>query len=186
MKIGYWFFILLIILFSASGFAEEKFPVTVHAGYFGEMGVHPGGTIGAGAEFLKAGRYSMAGEFSVFSYIHPLNHTAFAVRGDWVHRVTGKRGLSGEAGISLGYMHTWSRGDIYVQADDGTIAQSTNTGWPHLYTGLFIGTALDLRRPAAMPLAPYFRTLCFFEYPYNGFLLPHLAFELGIRIRIPL
>ena len=184
MKIRYWFFILLIVLPGTVGFAEEKKTVTFHAGYFGEMGLHPGGAIGAGLEFLRAGRYSMAGEFSLFSYIHPLNHTALALRGDWVNRLTGKRGLSGEAGIGLGYMHTWSHGDIYTRSDDGDIVQISNRGWPRLYTGLFIGTALDLGRSSAMPLGPYFRTLCFFEYPYNGFFLPHLAIELGLRIRI--
>ena len=176
--------VLFLWITAAAVFPGDNRNAVLYTGYFGEMAVHPGGVLGGGIEVLHRDRYSMWGETSVFTYIHPENHFGLGCRADWAHRLTGRKGFFGEAGLGLGYFHTWSDGEVYTRRDDGGAAVGKNTGWPHLYTGLFIGTGWNFKKPAGAPVTPYLRAHCFFEYPFNGFLLPHLAAEMGLRVRI--
>ncbi|MBN2048935.1 MAG: hypothetical protein JW760_00710 [Spirochaetales bacterium] len=149
----------------------------METGYIGETFTHPGGSVSVGIPVVTVKGGTVAAGLQIGAYIHPRNHVGFFALsyGEFIRPERRSFGFS--LRLLGGYYHTWPDGPLYTNDGTGGAMETPNTGRPHLGIGLDAGW----RFPglSAGPFIPIIRIAVLGEYPYNGYLLPHLAVGLG-------
>ena len=57
-----------------------------------------------------------------------------------------------------------------------------NLGAPRLMLRADVDVGWQLSAPGGAPWAPFFGVSVFGEYPFNGFVLPHVAIQSGVEL----
>ena len=151
--------------------------IPVNFSYFGETIIHPGFEIGYENAFYNGFNFTV----SIGFYIHQRNHTGFYFNSGINWRHTFPVGYSMEFGIGFGYLHTFVHGgDTYTVDDNGDIFVKPNYGrsnfMPLIKLGLF---GWDLRNNAGIPIRINLDVIIFGQFPYNNFIMPHIALKTG-------
>ena len=170
--------ILIFLFFSFKGYAlnlPDVIPIT--GSYFGETLVHPG--IYAGSEYtIKGGFFT---SFGMGYYLHYRHHGGLFISGDVNWRKIFNCGYGLTFGIGIGYLHTWPHGGkIYTVDDQGHVDTKTNWGKPSFMPSLKLGLlSWDFRKKNIVPLRLFSDIVIFGEYPYNDYMMPHAALNIG-------
>ena len=155
---------------------EEKM-IPINISYFGETFAHPGVQAGYENNFFRKFIFTA----SMGTRIHQRNHAGFFLSSgvDWRH--TFGFGYSMEFGLGLGYLHTWVHGGkIYVVDDGGKVSSKSNYGRSHFMPSIKIGLiGWDFRQKTNLPLRLNADIIAFGRYPFNNYMLPHVAIKLG-------
>jgi len=170
--------LLMLLIMTICGVSAAAAPLIFEAGYFGETLTHPGGYMAAGIPVYNRAQHLIVTGVYVGSYIHPRNHIGLLglARGELIRPP--RRIYRFSAGLLAGYYHTWPDGTMYGPGQDGTVTIISNTGTPHFGFGFDVGW--HIHGLAFSGITPALRLTCLFEYPYNGFALPHFAMGVGI------
>jgi hypothetical protein len=154
---------------------KENIPLTI--AYFGETIVHPGVYIGSEHSLNNAFIVSLG----IGTYLHYRHHRGFFVYGIINWRKTFSFGYGMEYGFGLGYLHTWEHGGkTYVVDDYGNVREKNNWGRPSLMPILRLGVFnWDFRKNTNMPLRLFYDIVIFGQYPYNNYIMPHIALKIG-------
>jgi len=157
-------------------------PVNYEAGYFGETLTHPGGYAAIGVPVYEKSDHILVTGLFVGSYIHPRNHTGLfgLAYGELVRPPRGFSRFS--IRVMAGYYHTWPEGVLYGTGTDGSAVEIPNTGSPRAGFGIDAGWYFSGLSFGGF--VPSVRLTCLLEYPYNGYLLPHLGIGIG-NSRLP-
>jgi hypothetical protein len=166
---------LLFITHNVCGQDNKTIPINIS--YFGETFVHPGIEIGYENTFFKKFNYTA----SIGTYFHQRNHTDLFLSGGLNWRHTFSFGYSPEFGIGLGYLHTWEAGgSTYTVDENGKVSKKTKWGHLHIMPSVKLGLlGWDLRKKTNIPLRINGDIVVFGQYPFNNYLLPHLAIKIG-------
>lgn len=160
---------------------------SVSLSYFGEWVTQPGFTIG-GEYLIRENKKESIRLFTALSgggYFHDQNHNAFFVDSYIGNRFTTPVGYFGDILLGVGYLHTWPDGVVYTGVDDnGNLIEKDHPGDPHLKLNLSLGIiGWDMGKRTNLPLTGVARVVTFGEYPYNDFLLPHVALQIEFTYR---
>ncbi len=150
------------------------------AAYFGETFTHPGVRLGAERTLVERGGYQLLATADVTHYVHRRNHIALGAGLGLGNRYTGMSGWYVDGILSVAYLHAWPQGDVYARGDDGQVAQVFDPGRPYVAPEFSVGFGLDLARRAVAPLRVFVRLGAFGQYPFNGYMLPHLTGQVGV------
>ncbi len=163
--------------------AEESPSWRLSLAYVGEWVGHPGFAIGAEYPLRVNEResYALFGAFSGGAYFHDQSHNALFFDLTMGNRFTTPVGYFGEVLLGAGYLHTWPDGTVYTGVDaTGALIEKEHRGDPHLKVNLSLGLlGWDFGKRTALPLRSVVRLALFGEYPYNDFMLPHVALEVA-------
>jgi hypothetical protein len=171
-----YFILVFMILSVYSIFGQEKIiPISIN--YFGETFSNPGIEIGYENTFYKGFNFTA----SIGTYIHQRNHVGLFLCSGLNWRHTFPIGYSMEFGLALGYLHTWAHGGkIYTVDNNGNISEKPNYGRPHFMPMVKLGLlGWDFRKKANIPLRLNADIVGFGQYPFNTYLLPHIAVKIG-------
>jgi hypothetical protein len=96
-------------------------------------------------------------------------------------RLNFRSGLLLEQSIGIGYLHTLlNGGPVYEVKDNGVVSKSSNSGRSHLMPSVSLGFGWNVARSEKLPLLLFVRPKVFWQYPFNGYALPHLALQAGV------
>jgi hypothetical protein len=71
-------------------------------------------------------------------------------------------------------------GDIYTVDDTGNVSEKPNFGRPHFMPSIKIGLlGWDFRKKTNVPLRLNADIVGFGQYPFNSYMMPHLAIKIG-------
>ena len=168
-------FIILGPSFGCAQFFKNEIPIT--GSYFGETLLHPG--IYLGSEYSI--KNNLVACFGMGTYLHCKHHLGLFISGDLNWRKTFRCGYALNFGIGIGYLHTWPHGGkIYEVNDNGDVERKTNWGNPSLMPSLRLGFLnWDFRQKDIFPCRIFADIVIFGQYPYNDYIMPHAALNLG-------
>jgi len=171
-------FIVLFFIGNLIYAQENNRIIPINISYFGEMIVHPGIEIGYENTFYKWFNYTA----SIGTYVHQRNHVGLFLSAGINWRYTFPIGYSMEFGLGLGYLHTWEHGgDVYIVDDNGNVSVKPKYGRPHFMPSVKLGLlGWDLRKKSNIPIRINTDIIVFGQYPFNNYLLPHVALKIGV------
>jgi hypothetical protein len=169
-------------LFSQQELVDRKTGISVS--YLGETGSHPGLVVGIVHPLIQNNWYQLGVSLDIGGYVHPRNHYAAFLRSTLSNRITAGFGLYAELGIGAGYFHTWAAGEVYTRQSDGSIAKIANFGYPHAMISADLNIGFDFVKLDILPIGVFLGLSVFGEYPFNGFLLPHVAAQVGMSWKL--
>jgi len=179
--------ILLFLLISISIYTNEKQVQnerSLSVAYFGELLTHPGLKISLELPFYTNNSNEYFAIIKGGGYFHYLNHTSIFVGSEFGYRHYFKNGFDFHSLIGIGYMHKILGATIYEVSGSGELLEIPNYGSSHLMPNIEIGFGYIIARDSDNPINIYSRTEIFGEYPYNTYILPHLATSIGLRINL--
>lgn len=150
----------------------SRMPLTL--AYFGETFSHPGLMIGTERSVWHAGWQQLLVTSNLGAYQHAGNHNGLFLNAELGYRLTFPGGLSAEALAGAGVLYSLLSGDVYLpsSAPPEPVRDSGRpTFMPSATAGL--GYALGESRLFA-------RLQAFGQYPYNTYILLHLASLVGV------
>jgi hypothetical protein len=164
-------------------FAQDNrsLPFAVSLSYFGETISHPGISVRVDYGLFETGGYRLSLSGTAGWYLHRRNHNAFFLAGGARNSLASSFGLFGDFDLEAGIISAAPDGAVY--ANEGGTVQAVPVRRDIrflLMTG--IGGGWKIPGFAGLPLAPYLRLGAFGEYPFNGYLYPHLFLETGINM----
>ncbi len=174
--------VLLFVLAAAAPITATAEPSVAassfSAAYWGEMILHPGLRFGWERRFLGTERHALVGGAVLGGYFHFRNHLALAVSLEGGYRFTTSSTFHLELLGGLGYLHTFVHGAVYTPQGE-RFEKVIDLGRPHVMPVLALGGGWH-GAGWLLPAGRRFVRLQFFgQYPFDGFLLPHLAVEIG-------
>jgi len=169
------FFLLFFINNINAQVFEEQIPVTIS--YFGETIIHPG--LYMGSERLLNNAFVVS--FGIGTYLHYRHHQGLFIHANISWRKTFNFGYGVEFGMGLGYLHTWEHGGKTYTVDDyGNVKEKTKWGRPSLMPIIKLGFLnWDFRKNINTPLRLFSDIVIFGQYPYNNYIMPHIALKIG-------
>ncbi|MBC8155882.1 MAG: hypothetical protein H7Z72_23585 [Bacteroidetes bacterium] len=154
--------------------------------YFGDALTHPGAVVSVEQSILP-GRYQLVFCVNVGGYVHKRNHTALFTNLQIGQRYRFNSGFYVEQYVGLGYFRSYLNGDgIYEVSNGGAVSRASNGGQGYRMPMVSVGVGWDLSQgPHARPLRLFVRPTVFWQAPFNGYALPHIALQTGITKLIP-
>ena len=176
------FFMLFLTIHSMYG--QDKRIMPLNVSYFGESLIHPGIEISYENTFLKTFNFTIG----IGTYIHQRNHVGLFVNAGINWRHTFPIGYSMEFGLGLGYLHTWEHGgDTYIADDSGNVSVKSKFGRPNFMPTVKLGLfGWDFRKRTGIPLRINSDIIIFGQYPFNNYMMPHVALKTGVTYYFPL
>ena len=158
-------------------YAQDRGVIPINVSYFGDTIINPGIEIGYENTFFRSLNFTV----SIGSYIHQRNHAGLFLNTGLNWRHTFPIGYSMEFGLGLGYMHTWPHGgNIYTVDGSDNVSVKPNYGRPHFMPSVKLGLlGWDFRKKTNIPLRLNSDIIIFGQYPFNNYMLPHIALKIG-------
>ncbi|MNS11055.1 hypothetical protein D3C72_425860 [compost metagenome] len=153
-------------------------PLTI--AYFGETVTHPGLLVGTEHKAWEAGWHRAFLAANMGGYRHPGNHTGLFLDGGLGYRLTLPVGLSLEAMAGLGYLHTVLDGRVFAPGPNGGVEAVTDLGRPAWMPSAAVGVGLDAGGLGLPGSRVFTRLQLFGQYPFNTYVLPHVALQVGL------
>ena len=169
-------------LFSQQELEDRKTGISVY--YLGETVSHPGLVVGIVHPLSQSSWYQLGVSLDIGGYVHPRNHYAAFLRSSLSNRITAGFGLYAELGFGAGFFHTWAAGEVFARQLDGCIAKIANYGYPHAMISADLNIGFDFAKLDILPLGVFLGLSVLGEYPFNGFLLPHVAAQAGVSWKL--
>lgn len=167
----------MAFILAATGLPAVAAPLTV--AYFGETATHPGLLLGTEHKAWEAGWHRTFLAANVGGYRHPGNHLGLFAEGALGYRLTFPSGLSLESLVGLGYLHTVLDGPVFAAGPAG-VEPVTDGGRPAWMPSVTLGAGLDGAGLGLADTRLFTRLQLFGQYPYNAYVLPHVATQVGM------
>ncbi|MDC7225036.1 MAG: hypothetical protein PQJ60_14905 [Spirochaetales bacterium] len=180
-------FIALFLLSTLTLFGNDQpsqDSKSLSVAYFGEFITHPGLVVSLEMPFHTSKGHECFATVRGGGYYHYMNHKALFIGSELGYRYTFKNGLDLHALAGVNYMHKFLDGDIYEMTDSGEVDEVTDYGSSHFMPNIACGFGYTFAQDSSHPTNLYFRAELFGEYPYNTYMLPHVAATLGLRMDI--
>ena len=181
---GIFLAIMAVQQISAQNEPDNYPPFSITVSYCGETATHPGLVVGMEYGLIETNWYRLSIAAQIGGYYHHRNHTGLFIETILSNRATTAFGLYGEIGVGVGYLHTWSAGDVYARQAGGGIALVENTGRAHVKLTGDIRSGFDFSKNQILPGGVFMGLALFGEYPFNGFMLPHAALQTGLFLEL--
>jgi hypothetical protein len=157
--------------------------LTLDAGYFGETITKPGILIAAHKQISKRNDLHHL-RLNIAFYKHTGYNNNLVVLPEYLFRKTGERGFFFEAAAGVGWMYQ-EPDRLIIEYDNGSFTE-TNTGWSYLAPTIQMGAGKKVREGAWEGVAFSAGLRWFGQFPFNDFLMHHLALECRISVPVSL
>jgi hypothetical protein len=180
--------ILVILVFLPSGALGQTDyrmrgggapPLRFELVYFSRFLVHPG--VGAGVEvtLFSKKRHEITIPTTIAYYVHPHNSRVVLANAGVGYLWHSKRVTFVMASLRAGYMHSFVDGDLYGERN-GKIVELRDSGRPAFMPYFDLGVGVDPFKSKVHQFSPFLKVMTFGQYPYNGYMLPHFGWILGV------
>lgn len=194
MKITQFTF-LILLLCSSSAYAQQKEGtgpklkarfgdrLALKAGYFGELVLHPGLTVGM--DYTVAGNKwaTLHWDTDLGGYWHRWNNTSFFLKTALGFRLT-LGSVFADLNLGVGYMHSWAAGDMYQRAEEGGVEKAANWGHPHFMPNTSFLVGWDGSRKNNQSWAVHIGPEVYLQSSFNHISLPHVAVKIGFTYKL--
>ena len=143
--------------------------------YLGEFALHPGLVVGIDHVVARKGPAAFVVAGNVGGWVHARNHVGVFADGELGFRLTSSPGFLVEAFAGAGYLHTFLASPTWVVDDKGP-TRIVDAGRPAFMPTASLGFGWELDR-----VTPFLRFQAFGQYPFNHYVLPHFAVQIGAR-----
>jgi hypothetical protein len=172
-----------LALVALRAFAQDRtgFPLSIGVSYFGETMSHPGIAFRFDFGVFEYSGYTFSLSGMAGWYVHPRNHDAFFLSGGVRNKLAGPFGLFGDLDLQAGDIAVGPGGKVY--SEQGGIVGTELPGRELRFLAMAgIGGGWEFSGLGKISLSPYLRLGAFGEYPFNGYLYPHLFLETGVAL----
>lgn len=172
-------FLNTYLIFSGDNKTNElSDKISINISYLGELGVHPGITLGIGYTAYSNSWYELTPQFNVSWYIHRRNHQSFIMELDFLQKAKLPSGAFLEMASGFGFILTRPDAPVYIY-DDEIFIEDGFPWSPKFQVSIFGGGGWTFE--GEHPIDLYLNLGSFLEYPFNSYWLPHGAIHTGIR-----
>jgi len=118
-------------------------------------------------------------------YHHKNLQKGFWVKTDLVRRYKAKKGLYGEAQVSLGYLQDFNAYETF-ELTEGRYQKVENASKGHFLGGFGLGAGYETTVNDKYLVAPFVRYESLLQFPYSKLtaVLPHTLFHVGTRFQL--
>lgn len=181
--------VLIILLYSVTfyTFANEQITqesTSINISYFGEFITHPGLKVSLEIPFYKKKGHHWYYTIKGGGYTHCMNHTSLFVGSEVGYRYIFRNGFELNSLLGVAYLHKFLGAEIYKVTDSGELEEVTHYGSPHIMPNVNIGFGYTFLKESQNPFTLFSKTEIFGEYPYNTYILPHIALSFGVRLKL--
>lgn len=160
------------------GLIQDK-KISIKVDYFGELGLHPGGSLGIDYTISTKKWVTIHWDTEIGGYWHRWNHSALFTKTS-----IGARfpiwSLFVDINLGAGYMHSFLAGDVYQRAAGGGIEKAPNTGRPHFMPTCSLLLGWDGTRKSDLPWKIHLGIEAYYQSGFNHIFLPHVAAKVGV------
>ncbi len=164
-----------------SGFIHNE-RVAFKFNYFGELGLHPGMTVGVDYTLSKNNHLTVHWDIDLGGYWHRWNNTSVFLKS-----TIGTRFAAGpvfaDINAGIGYMHSFAAGTIYQRASDGGVEKASNRGHAHFMPNMSFLLGWDGTRNGKQRWTIHFGPEVYLQSSFNHIFLPHIAMNAGITYK---
>jgi hypothetical protein len=150
--------------------------------YFGELGLHPGLSVGTDYTLLKRNWITIHWDTDLGGYWHRWNNTSL-----FVGTSIGARFHFWSAFVDvhagIGYMHSFLAGDVYGASDNGGVEKVRDFGSSHYMPNASLLFGWDGTRKKKLPITIHFGPEVYLQSHFNHIYLPHVAAKVGITYK---
>jgi hypothetical protein len=154
----------------------------VKIGYFGELGMHPGLTLGTEHTINNSSWVDVHWDVQMGGFWHRWNNTSVFARTTIGTRFPVKS-LFIDLNAGAGYMHSFPAGTIYKRSSDGGVEKARNWGHPHFMPSAAILIGWNGNRTGQSPWAVGIGAETYLQSSFNGIFLPHVAAKLDVTYK---
>lgn len=168
----------------------------LHISYLGEYLTHPGFSLGYShslhtetKEKTKANGKEKSKDRTVFllhsfsAYNQPRLSSGMMLTTSLGYRKTRAKGFFLQYGVGAGVFRSVLAGTTYEVDDNGEIEEKSFAGRTSFVNTWSMGFGKDFSKSGDLPIAIHWSSSLWFRYPYNNFVLPHFAGELGLSYK---
>ncbi len=95
-------------------------------------------------------------------------------------------GLLGDAGLGVGYLHSFHPTEVFAQDASGEYARIRDTGKPAFVAFMSLGLGMDLSNLTGWPVCLFVRYQPYIQTPYSptSSIFPQALFHFGVRVQL--
>jgi hypothetical protein len=150
--------------------------------YFGELGLHPGLTLGTDYSLVRNKHLTIHWDVDLGGYWHRWNHTALFLKSS-----LGSRFAAGpvfaDINAGIGYLHDFAAGTIYESDLNGGVVEASNRGRAHFMPNASLLFGWDSTRKGKQFWAVHFGPEVYLQSHVNHIFLPHVAVKVGLTYK---
>jgi hypothetical protein len=158
---------------------SEPAPIYLGAGYFGETLSRPGALLALQKGISKKNDLHHI-RLNFIYYKHPGYNNNLAVLPEYLFRKTGNKGRFIEVAAGAGWMYQ-KPDRLIIEYDNGSFTE-TNSGWHYVAPTILFGGGKKVQQGALKEMVFTGGLRWFGQYPFNDFLMHHLALEVSVAI----
>jgi hypothetical protein len=183
--------LLSIFLHSLTAQQYYEYGNTPTLSYFGERFWHPGARIGYempvfSNEIVRPRKTSHILMFhpGLGYYKHKYSHSALFLNSEIGYNMLFFFGLEFRINLGVGYLRTFLDGDTYKLSNDGSFEKVPLAGNNTFMPSISLHLGYDFSRLTNSALAFFIKPSLFLQVPYNDFVLPQYAVEVGFKYHL--
>ncbi|WP_304236602.1 hypothetical protein [Jiulongibacter sediminis] len=183
---------MVCLLFSLTVLAQEwkeEHPgrpqnrLALKAGYFGELVLHPGLTVGLDYTVSENKWLTIHWDTDLGGYRHRWNNSsAFLTSGIGFRIHMGP--VFTDFSLGIGYMHTRPDGVLFEKTENGDVEPASNRGHSHFMPNSSLQIGLHPGKNKQQPLKFHFGPEVYLQSSFNHTYLPHLAAKIGLTYQL--
>ena len=193
----------LVLIFSASGGAQDRpapaakkqFPLEVsfinHSVTMPFHGfildpIHPGFNLGTEYVYSQGHRVRFYQSLQAGYYFNKYNAKALYVMTGPGLRYTFRFGLFVDAGLGIGYLHSFHVTEIFAQDASGEYVRVKDNGKPAFVVFTGLGLGWDFSARIGWPICLFVRYQPYIQTPYNlqSSIFPQALVHFGVRVQL--
>ena len=148
--------------------------------------IHPGFNLGTEYVYTQGrwGRFFQS--LQVGYYYNKYNAKALFLLTGAGYRYTFRFGLYADAGLGIGYLHSFHPTEIFAQDGSGEYVRVKDSGKPAFVAFVSLGLGWDFSARIGWPVCLFVRYQPYIQTPYNptSSIFPQALFHFGVRVQI--
>jgi hypothetical protein len=150
--------------------------------YFGELGLHPGLSLGIDYTLVKKKWLTVHWDSELGGYWHRWNNTSLFLKTSIGTRLP-IASFFVDLNLGAGYLHSFAAGTIYQKSSDGGLQRATNWGHSHFMPSTSFLIGWDGTRKMKLPWTFHIGVEAYLQSSFNHIFLPHVAAKVGITYK---
>jgi len=150
--------------------------------YFGELGLHPGLSLGTDYTLAKKNWVTLHWDTELGGFWHRWNNTSLFLKTSIGARFP-IQSFFVDLNVGAGYMHSFPAGTIYQKSSDGGLEKATNWGTAHFMPNSSFLIGWDGTRKRNLPVTLHLGVEAYLQSSFNHIFLPHAAAKVGLTYK---
>lgn len=156
--------------------------VAFKIGYFGELVLHPGLSLGIEYTLAKQNWVTVHWDIDLGGYWHLWNNTAVFLKSSIGARIPVGSAFA-DLNLGVGYLHSFAGGTLYQRSSEGGVEKAVNWGHPHFMPNASLLIGWDGTRKHDLPWTIHIGPEVYLQSSFNHTFLPHIAAKVGFTYK---